>query len=370
MALQGFGSPEIESCFSRARQLTGRVANAAERFPILWGLWLYYLDHGPLDTAREIADEMSELARQAPDSVHVLQAHHAQWPTMFLLGDMAATEDYTARGIAVYDCERHAALALRYGAHDPGVCARMFRARASVLAGRTQTSMRLSQEAVALAHELAQPFTLSLALAFAAFVNLARRDVGNARRYALLASEIAREHSFNLVHGWASVIEGWAAAAEGNDEAGIRLMREGVARTRANGSHLNLPLLLGVLAEAELKCGLLSESRRSLADARATATRTGDLVSLSEIDRVAAELYLADGAYNQAERYLLAALERSHAQGMKLLELRTTNSLVRTRLASGKRAELRELLMPAYTLVTEEKSLPDLEELRELVAQL
>ena len=221
-----------------------------------------------------------------------------------------------------------------------------------------------------MAHDLAQPFTLSLALAFSAFVNLALRDVGNARRYALLASEIAREHSFNLVHGWASVIEGWAAAAEGNDEAGIRLMREGVARTRANGSHLNLPLLLGVLAEAELKCGRLSESRRSLADARATATRTGDLVSLSELDRVAAELYLADGAHDQAERCLLAALERSRAQGMKLLELRTTNSLMRTRLASGKRAESRELLMPACTLVTEERSLPDLEDLRELVAQL
>ena len=370
IATQGFGSPEVESCYSRARELCRRPGSARDRFAVLWGLWVYYLDHGPLSSAREIADELSDLAQRSEDSGALLQAHHAQWPTMFSAGDMAATEDYAERGIALYDAERHAALAATYGGHDAGVCARMFKARAAVLGGRTETAVRAIDESIAHARELAHPFSLALALAFAAFVHQARRDPHAARQRALESAAISREHSFVLMHGWASVIEGWALAELGEPDGGIPLMREGVARARTNGSSLFLPVLLGVLTEAQLKCGRVSEARTSLAEALALAARTGDQVSLSELDRLSGELCLVDGAAAQAEQHLRVALERTRAQGARLLELRTAVSLSRSWLASGKRAEARDLLTQACAGITEAPALPDLVEARALLAEL
>ena len=147
-------------------------------------------------------------------------------------------------------------------------------------------------------------------------------------------------------------------------------MREGVARARTNGSSLFLPVLLGVLTEVQLKCGRVSDARTTLAEALALAARTGDQVSLSELDRLSGELCLVDGAAAQAEQHLRVALERTRAQGARLLELRTAVSLSRSWLASGKRTEARDLLTQASAGITEAPALPDVVEARVLLAEL
>jgi DNA-binding winged helix-turn-helix (wHTH) protein/predicted ATPase len=373
IAIQGFGSPEVESCYSRARELGTRVGTPAQRFPVLWGLWVYYLDHGPLTTTREIADSLSGLAQQSKDSGDVLQAHHAQWATMFSLGEIAATEDFAARGIAVYEPERHASMAAKYGAHDACVCAKNFVARAAVLAGRTAFAARMSDEAIAHARELAHPFSIALALIFAAFMHQARRDLQGARQRAREAGEISREHSFVLMHGWASVIEGWAMAESGEREPGIACMREGIARSATNGASLFLPQLRGALAEAQLRAGALGDARETLAEARARATRTGDLVALPELDRISGELALATSgskAQADAERFMLAAVERARQQGARLLELRAAASLARSWCSAGRRGEARALLERTSTGFTETTALPDLDDARRLIAEL
>ena len=108
----------------------------------------------------------------------------------------------------------------------------------------------------------------------------------------------------------------------------------------------------------------------SLAEALALAARTGDQVSLSELDRLSGELCLVDGAAAQAEQHLRVALERTRAQGARLLELRTAVSLSRSWLASGKRAEAHGLLTQASAGITEAPALPDLVEARALLAEL
>jgi predicted ATPase len=246
----------------------------------------------------------------------------------------------------------------------------MFKARAAVLAGRTETAVRAIDESIAHARELGHPFSLAIALVFAAFVHQARRDPHAARQRALESAAIAREHSFVLTHGWANVIEGWALAELDDPEGGIPLMREGVARVRTNGSRLWLPVLLGVLTEVQLRCGRVSDARTSLAEALALAARTGDQVSLSELDRLSGELCLVDGAGAQAEQHLRVGLERTRVQGAKLLELRTAVSLSRSWLASGKRIEARDLLTQARAGIKEAPALPDLVEARALLAEL
>jgi DNA-binding winged helix-turn-helix (wHTH) protein/predicted ATPase len=373
VATHGFGAPEVESCYSRARELCGRLGSTGQSFPVLWGLWLYYLDRGPLDTSRELADGLSSLADKLGDPSLALQAHHAQWATMFSLGDMAATAEHARHGIALYDSHQHAGMESAYGSHDPGVCAHNFAARAAVLGGDPRTAVQASERGIAQARELGHPFSLALALVFAAFTRQAMRDVAAARECALAANVISREHGFVLMHGWAGIVEGWAAVETGEVERGITLMREGIARAGSKGSSLFLAQMLGMLGEAELKGARLNDARNSLDAAFAQVARTGERIALPELERAAGELALASGtdddARRRAEAHLRAGVERAREQRARLLELRASVRLGRTWLADGKRDDARELVQRACAGVPHAEELPDVQEARELLSE-
>ena len=374
LAMHGFGATEVENNYSRARELCRRVGNTEQLSPVLWGLWLYYLDRGPLSSARELADALSNLGRSSQDPVITLQAHHAQWPTQFCAGDMAATDSHATQGLALYDRERHSALAITYGGHDTRVCAQYFMANAAVLAGRPETAKRTSDEAIAYARDLEHPFTLALALVFGSLVHQWRRDVLSTRERAVEAAGIAREHGFPLVLGWASIMEGWAIAEAGEGARGVAMMRKGLGYARSNGSGLLLPSLLCVLAETELKCGRLAESRDTLAEALSLAERRGEQVSLPDLHRVRGEIYLAaaSGAESQmhAERHLLESAKHAHVQGAWLLELRASIPIAQLWSALGKRPEARALLENARAGVAETLAVADIQHADALLAQL
>jgi predicted ATPase len=137
MAARGWGTPEAEESYSRARALCQELGGSPALFPALWGLWLFYWGRGPLDTAHELAQDLLQLAQSQGDDGRLLQAHHAAWATAFSRGDLGAACFHANEGIRLYDQHRHAAIAANYGNHDAGVCARLFLARASaLLAGR------------------------------------------------------------------------------------------------------------------------------------------------------------------------------------------------------------------------------------------
>ena len=54
--VQGFGSEETKTAFARAQELAAGVDNAAERFTVLYGLWVSFLSRGEFAVARETAE--------------------------------------------------------------------------------------------------------------------------------------------------------------------------------------------------------------------------------------------------------------------------------------------------------------------------
>ena len=65
MAARGWGTPEAERAYSRARVLCQEHGESPELFPALWGLWLFYWGRGPLGAAHELAQDLLRLARAA-----------------------------------------------------------------------------------------------------------------------------------------------------------------------------------------------------------------------------------------------------------------------------------------------------------------
>jgi predicted ATPase len=344
---KGWGSPEVEDAYVRARDLCGELGDEPRLFPALWGLWLFYWGRGPLSTALELSERLLASATTADDRALRLQAHHAFWATAFSRGELPAALCHAASGLSVYEADCDAALAATYGGHDAGACGHSFSARALVLMGRTNEAVQRSHEATAQAEALAQPFSLAIAEVAAAAVDHMRRDPASTRAHAMTAARIAGEQEFPLVLAWAAVYLGWVEVEEGRRDEGLRKIRDGVTNALATGSTQFVTSYLGMLAEAHLRCGEPEAGLQAIDEALGTADRTGERFYEAELYRLRGELLLTVGSAtgeHEADGAFERALDVSRGQGATLLAVRAAISRGRLWCRLGRRDQARQLV--------------------------
>jgi hypothetical protein len=274
-----------------------------------------------LSAADRLARALLNLAARQKDPGIRLQARHAAWATAFSRGKLQAACTHAAAGIRLYDGESHAALAVSYGSHDAGVCARLFLARALALRGRCRDAIRICEEAVSLARSLAQPFSQAVAHVFAAAVNQTLRAAAETRTHATAARAIAEAGDYRLMLVWSSALEGWAVAEQG-DRHGIEMLRSAIAEARAMLSDQFLPHLFGMLAEACLRFGENALGLDAIDQAFVIVGHTGECFWEAELHRLRGEL-LSDTSI------IRTAVEVAQRQDAILLALRASASLAR-----------------------------------------
>ena len=142
IATLGWAAPEAEDAYVRAHALCRELGKTPRLFPVLWGLWFFYLGRGRLSTAHELSENLLALGRQSGDEGLLLQAHHTSWTTAFYRGDFEATLTHASAGTKLYETDRHAGMAEMYGSHDAALCAQISLARALAVVGRTREAAR------------------------------------------------------------------------------------------------------------------------------------------------------------------------------------------------------------------------------------
>ncbi len=365
----GWAAPEVQAGHARVRELLETRGPARPLLSALWHLWTFSLTHGDLVEARTFADRLFMEAERSRDEEGLLQGHHARWSTLFTLGDLEGTERHAREGLRL--CEARGASALAYGGHETGVCARIFRARALALGGRTDTAAALCEEAVTRAREIGHPFTVTIALTHGAAVHETRRDVVETQAYARHATRVAHEHGFRLMRAWATCFLGWSMTHLGQAGEGLPMLREGVASARAAGARFQ-PHMLGLLASALAANGLLSEALQTVDDAFAISDRTGERFYVAELHRLLGELRLAQDhsmdACRLAEQEFRTAMCLADDQGARQLALRAAVSLAALWTRVGKGAEAVRLLVEMRGTVVEGANLPDIVTAEALIA--
>ena len=120
MATKGFAAPEVEQAYARARELCQQVGETPQLFPVLGGLFRFYLVRAELQTARELGEQCLSLAQSVQDPALLLEAHMALGPTLLFLGELASAREHLEQGIALYDPQQHRSHAFLYGARPWG----------------------------------------------------------------------------------------------------------------------------------------------------------------------------------------------------------------------------------------------------------
>jgi len=104
--------------------------------------------------------------------------------------------------------------------------------------------------ALHLARDLSHPFTLALALLWAAWVHQFRREWHTTRERAEEPVALTGEQGFVQWLATGTTLHGWALALQGQDATGIAQMRQGIAAYRATGAETLHAYSLALLAEA------------------------------------------------------------------------------------------------------------------------
>jgi len=368
---KGYAAPEVGHTYARARELCQQMGETPQLFPVLRGLWNFYLIRRELRTARELAEQLLTLAQRAQDAALLQQAHSALAGALVHLGAFSATHAHLQQGLALYDPQQHRALAFRLG-YDLSVFFLAYMTRPLWLLGYPDQALQRSQEALTLAQGLAHPFSLAYALNFAVCVHQFRREGEATQALAEVTIDLAREQGFALWLALGTVLWGWALAEQGQSDAGVIQIREGMAAYRATGAEVDRSYCLALLAEAYGQGKRYDEGLAVLKEALALRGQDASVMWEAEIHRLKGALLLARSTKNQveAEACFHEALAIARHQQAKSLELRAAMSLARVWQRQGKRAEARELLAEIYGWFTEGFDTADLQEAKALLDAL
>jgi predicted ATPase len=369
---KGYAVPEVGHAYTQAYALCQQVGEPPELVPVLFGLWRFYLTQPQFHTARELGDTLMRLAQRAQDPALAVVAHYAVGLTGFCLGALPAAHQHMEEGIACYTPEQRRAPVFRLGL-DPGLACRGFAAVTFWLLGYPAQALARLHEALALAHELSHPWSLAWMRCFAAFVSQWRRDVSAVHEQADATITLATEQGFPLWVAWGTSVRGWALAMQGQGEAGLAQVRQGIAATLATGAAILVPYFCTMLAEVYDHLGHTEDGLQALAEAQTLVEQHDERWWEAEIHRLRGVLLLRQPGTPPAEEEeacFQRALDVARRQEAKSLELRAAMSLSRLWQQQGKQTEARTLLAPVYGWFTEGFDTADLQEARGLLEQL
>jgi predicted ATPase len=367
IATKGYGA--AGPAYGHALELCRKIGETPDLFPVLFGLWVFYVVQAEHKKARELAEQLFNLAQRAGDPALLLRAHHAFGTASFWLGQPTVAREHLEEAIALYDSQRHRSHAFVYG-RDPGVASLVYAAPALWHLGYPDQALRRSDEALALARKIAHPFSLGFALYLAIWLRELRGEWPMAAEHAEAMVALSAEQGFAdfLLQG--NFARGAALAELGQIDEGIAQMRDTLAAMPSVGRELKRPYDLATLAAAYGKAGRTDDALALVAQALALVESRAERVWEAGIYRVKGELLLESRRSSEAETCFRHAIDIARRQSAKSLELRAVMSLSRLLRKQGKKKEARQVLAEIYGWFTEGFDTADLKDAKALLQEL
>jgi len=370
--LLGYAAPEVEAAYSRARELTARLAKPAAQIPVLLGLYRFYAAAAKLQQAREVVERMMDVANASGDSNHIFYAHSAMGAPLLHLGLFEEAVEHLEAATHAYDPDKHADRAL-YSTFAPGG----WLALAYWLLGEPEKALEANRVARQIAERERSPFAIAYVESLTAWLHQYRGDAEAVKRHAEAAVEVARAHDFRLWLAVGAMFRAWAVVALGDPEQGLPQLKGTIEKYRRTGAELNLPHFLGILADA-YRCAKDAGAGLDVIDeALAIAAKNQDRCWEPELLRLKGELLLvahgATGAFVtdamrvDARTHFERAIELAAQQRSRSLQLRAALSLARILAAGGDRDDGRRVVADALGSLPAGLRTPDVDEARLLI---
>src|SRR5262245_51085278 len=192
-AIKGWAAPEVAAAYTRARELCEQLGETPQLLPVLWGLATFYVVRAEHKAVRELGEHLLSLTQHLHDPALRLEAHFVQGFSLFFLGEFSLAREHLEQGMRCYTPPQHRDHARLFSV-DLGVFCLSWVPLGLSHLGAPEQSLLRSHEALELAQELAHPFSLAVALAYAAMFHQFRREAQATRELAEAAITLCTAH--------------------------------------------------------------------------------------------------------------------------------------------------------------------------------
>lgn len=380
IATKGYAAPEVEQVLSRARHLYQSGGASEDICSVLWGEIEFNLVQANLETCRELAIELLDIAKDNEGKAALVVAHRMLGTCMMFAGELSPGLAHLEESLAHYDQVDYPHLITQYG-HDLKVTALTWSAWCLWRLGYPKQAMDRLNDGLFYAEKLDHPLTNAYARNAALWLFRDRRDLPATLEHSNKLIEVSTEQGFTFWLALANIYQAWNLGMNGQADSGrgsaiesaIEGIRKGLDDHLATGAKVARPAFLGMLAEMYSKAGQAEQSLDALANGLGMINGTGEKLWESELLEDKGKQLLiqnANRAEDEAESQFLKAIDIAIGQKAKTLELKAATSLARLWQKQGKASEARELLSPIYGWFTEGFDIPDLVDAKELLEEL
>jgi predicted ATPase len=238
--------------------------------------------------------------------------------------------------------------------------------------GEFDCARQLEEAAIARAHSVGHIATLVYAEFWKALLEILRDDVDRAAPHAVKTLELAREHGLQMFSALGIALNGWVRAAQGELEAGIAEMRQGISAFHDQGLRLITPALDSLLATLEAEGGAIDAALARLDQAFVEVEHTGQRWYEAEMHRIRGEILLRRDLANtsSAEDAFLTAIAIAQRQKARSFLLRAALALATLYQATNRGADALAVLGPALKGFSPTPEFPEIGEAQTLLATL
>ncbi len=90
MTTKGYADPEAKQAYDRARELCQQIGQTPQLVPVLRGLAAFYYVRAELATARDLGEQLLQVAQEENDQALLLEAHQALGGRLSSMGEFTS----------------------------------------------------------------------------------------------------------------------------------------------------------------------------------------------------------------------------------------------------------------------------------------
>jgi tetratricopeptide (TPR) repeat protein len=312
-AIHGYSSPQLQATLERSAHIAEKLRRPRDLMSCFVGLCAVRFVQGHVTDAHQIATRALGLAEAEPTTAG--QAHMVMAGSLTSLGRLKEALDHFERSREL----SRGSVSLIIGTL-PEVHGLAWSAHAQWLLGNPEQAIARCREAVEIARSADHPYSLAVALGYAATTYQLVHDRASAGEAASELISLCERYSFSFYGQWGVVVDGWVRGGE----AGIVRIQQGIDKLRSAGQNARMPYWLYLLADVMVQAGRTAAARGILDAALVEAEQHDERWWMPEVLRARARLMSRDAAVpilcraailakNQHSRVLQARCEQDLA---------------------------------------------------------
>ncbi len=337
----GIASSEAIAIHERTQALCNRLPDSPALGWVFNALGQASYGRAEFEATTALATRIQNLADRYDDPLLTVSACTLLGLSCSLQGQHAAARQHLERGIAVCEALGGAVFPPHFFA-DPGVHMGARLGSSLLMLGYVDQARTRIEKTLTRACALGNPMAIAIAATDSGVLAIALNDPETAAAHAVTLKQIADTHCTAPADANGRLIAGWVRAQQGEPEAGLEMILEGLRIRRAMGTAFGHTLFRRCAAEACIIAGRFEQAQQQIVQALELAQRIGERWYLPDLHLLQSRIEVGLGKTEIARASIHAAIGEARAQAALWMELSALVALCELENASAAdRDELR-----------------------------